>query len=308
MLERLLPSRIVVMMILAGGLYLGPFLAGLSRQPPWTIGAFAAIMLLWSVLYRSSSWPRRPGDLAKPEVVAALVVSVVVTAVLSTVVYLAGIGLSGISGTLPLPLPVTLCIPILCVAAALIVRSPRKAAEMDAFLDDALRQLKGFPAGPATSEPDPATRAMIGTIEALPPDATVADVRAALGRGSAAAADLVAAIDAMGVPPPRPALAAAVLIVTDPSGGSALAGRSEAGWIFDALRGDGELETLFAERAVSLLAQSPHLWREMPYAYDVAEAAARSPDPEAARALDDLCRRLDALSQAADDAGRTDAV
>ncbi|WP_187971063.1 hypothetical protein [Aquibium microcysteis] len=308
MLERLLPSRIVVMMILAGGLYLGPFLAGLSRQPPWTIGAFAAIMLLWSVLYRSSSWPRRPGDLAKPEVVAALVVSVVVTAVLASVFHLAGLGLSHIAGALPLPLPVALSIPILCMAAAVIVQSPRKAAQMDAFLDDALRQLKGFPADPSPAGPDAATLAVVRAIGELPPDAPVCDVEAIVGEAAIDAAAMIAAIDAMGVPPPRPALAAAVLIVTDPSGGSALAGRSEAGWIFDALRGDGELETLFAERAVALLAVSPHLWREMPYAYDVAEAAARSPDPQAARALDDLCRHLDALSRADDDAGRTDAV
>jgi len=303
MLERLLPSRIVVMMILAGGLYLGPFLGGVSRQPTWTVGAFASLMLLWSGLYRSAHWPRGIADLARPGVVAALVLSVGVTAGLSSLFYLAGLGLSRFGGTLPLPLPVPLGIPVVCLAAALVVRSPRRAAEMDAFLDDALRRLEGRPAGPTVSGPDPATRAMIETIRGLPEQATVDDVRAVLGGGFGDAAALLAAIDAMGVPPPRPARAAAVLIATDPSAGSALEGRGEAGWIFDALRGDRELETLFADRAVALLARSPHLWRDMPYAYDIAEAASRTPDPAAARSLDELCRRLGELSRAADESG-----
>lgn len=303
MLNRLLPGRLVVMTMLAGGLYLGPLLAGLSRQPPWTIVAFAAILILWSVLYRSAHWPGRIADLARPEVVVALVLPVGVILVLSSLFFVAGLGLSRVAGTLSLPLPVSLGIPILCLIAALFLHSPRKAAAMDAFLDDALRQLQGFPAGPALSGPSPAAKAVVERLAGLPEDATVAEVQAIVGATSCDDAALLAAIDATGIPPPRTALVAAVLIVTDPAGGSGPEGRGEASWVFDALRGAPDLEALFAGRAVALLARSPHLWRDMPYAYDVAEAAARSPDPEAARALDDLCRRLNEISEAQDGPG-----
>ncbi|MFC3642542.1 hypothetical protein [Aquibium oceanicum] len=297
-LGRLAPSRLNLMMILAGGLYLGPLLAGLSQQPRWTVAVCAGVLVLWSVLYRSASWPRRLADLGRPEVVLATMLLVCVMLALSGLSFLAGLGLAQIAGGVSLPLWVPLGIPLLSLTIALFIQSPREATEMDAFLDDALRQLEGFPPLPPTPN---ISRAVAAKLEELREGATVDEVRTAIGEATVHDAALLAAIDKMGVPPPRPALVAAILIVTDPTGAPGLEARGEAAWVFDAIGGDPELEMLFARRALELLAEAPFLFRDMPYSYDVDQSAARSPEPEAAQALKNLRDRLNELSKEEDD-------
>ena len=298
---RLAPSRLNLMMILAGGLYLGPLLAGLSQQPRWTVVACAGVLALWSFLYRSDSWPRRLADLGRPEVFLATMLLVCVMLALSGLSFVAGLGLAQIAGGVSLPLWVPLGIPLLSLTIALFIQSPREATEMDAFLDDALRQLEGFPPLPSAPDISQSARAVAAKLEGLRERATVAEVRAVIGEAAVHDAALLAAIDKMGVPPPRPALVAAILIVTDPTGAPGLEARGEAAWVFDAIGGDPELEMLFAGRAVELLAEAPFLFRDMPYSYDVDQSAARSPDPEAAQALKNLRDRLNELSKEEDD-------
>ncbi len=82
--------------------------------------------------------------------------------------------------------------------------------------------------------------------------------------------------------------------------GKALAGRAEAAWVFDIARGDPALERLFAERALALLGQSPEMWRDMPYSYDVNGARETCTDPGAAQMLGALRDRLNELSEQED--------
>lgn len=290
-----MPSRLTLMMILAGGLYLGPFLAGLSRQPPWAVVVFAVLLVVWSVLYRSGSWPRQVVDLARPEVLAISLLLVSVMLALAGLVFLAGRGLSVVVGVMLLPLWVALALPALSLITAMLVQSPRKAAEMDALLDGALRQLQGLQAPPEPSGLTTAAEALARQLALLPEEAGEAEVRAVIGEPGDLDAALLAAIDRMGLPPPRPARLAAVLIVTDLAGAPGLAGRAEAAWVFDLARGDPQLEILFARRAVALLAGSPDLRRDMPYSYDVAMAAEHATDMVAARLLTDLRDRLNDL-------------
>lgn len=91
------------------------------------------------------------------------------------------------------------------------------------------------------------------------------EVRAVIDEAAVHEAALLGLIDQMAVPPPRPALVAAILIVTDPEGAPGLAGRGEAAWVFDALRGDPQLEALFTERAITLLAEEPQPRQDMPF-------------------------------------------
>lgn len=285
-------------MVLAGGLYLGPFLAGLSGHPGWTVGAFGLMLGLWSFLYQPSAWPSGTAELATGAGFAKALVLAGVMLVIAAVAYLAGSGLSHLAGTLPLPLAATLAVPAAALALALCLQPPRRAAALDAVLDDALRQLKRF--GPAPAPPRHAAIAAESArrIAGLAADAGVEDVRAVLAATRAFDADLLAAIDRLGVPPPRPARIAAILLVADPEWGAGLAGRAEAAWVFDIARGDPELETLFADRALLLLAEAPGMWRDMPYAYDVDQARQASTAPEAAARLHALRDRLNALSLA----------
>lgn len=298
-----MPSRLTLMMILAGGLYLGPFLAGLSRQPSWTVMVFAFVLVVWSVLYRSGPWPRRVADLARPEVllISLLVVSVMMA--LAVLVFLAGRGLSVLTGVIPLPLWVALALPACSLSAAMLVQSPRQSAEMDAFLEGALHQLQGLQAPPDAADLTTAAEALTRQLAMLPEDAGEAEVRAVIGETSVLDAALLAAIDRMGVPPPRPARLAAVLIVTDLAGAPGLGGRAEAAWVFDLARGYPQLEILFARRALAVLAAAPDLWRDMPYSYDVALAAEHAADVEAAHLLSDLRDRLNASTPADEDTG-----
>jgi hypothetical protein len=284
------------MTVLLGGLYAGPFLAGLSGQPGWTYWAFAALLGLWGFLYQRRSWPARLSDLATAVGVAkTLVLSGVVLAV-AGIAFLAGAGLAHITGVLPLPLAATIALPVATLAIAVLVQSPRKAADFDAFLDDALRQLQGMAPGPEPSRQAARAEELAARIASLPADAGPDHVLAELAGTDELDAALLAAIDGKGAALARPLRLAAVLLVTDVVRGAGLAGRAEAAWVFDVARGDTELEVLFATRALRLLSEMPDMWRDMPYAYDVAAAIGAGAGPEAVGRLSDLRDRLNALS------------
>jgi hypothetical protein len=283
------------MMLLAGGLYLGPFLAGLARLPVGAVPVFGALLALWSIMYQSGSWRRRAGEPALLVSAKVLLLGCAML-VLAGICFLAGAGLSFITGVVPLPPAVPLAIPITSLVLAVLLQSPRKAAEMDVFLDDALVQLQGL--GTPRNEPGQMATAerLARRIGALPDDATAEDVLAVLEGSAELDAALLAAVDRMGVPPPRPARLAAVLLVTDLERGSALAGRGEAAWVFDVARGDPDLEALFASRAIALLAERPEMCSDMPYAYDVDQARATASRAETAQLLGALRDRLSDLS------------
>lgn len=291
-----MPSRIHVLMMLAGGLYVGPFLAGLSRHPGWTVWAFAGLLGLWSFLYQRRSWPRSLADLATGAGFTKALVLAIVMPVLAGVAFLAGTGLSYITGVLPLPQAVPFALPVATLMIAMCIQTPRKAAEIDGFLDDALRQLKGMEAKPAPSRQTAMAEKLAGRIGSLPLEVRAEDVQAALDGTTELDAPLLAALDRIGPSANRPVRLAAVLLVTDVDRGSALAGRGEATWVFDIARGDPELESLFATRALTLLSEAPEMLRDMPYSYDVDQACKSSSSPEAAKHLADLRDRLNELS------------
>ncbi len=291
-----MPRRLTVMTVLAGMLYLGPFVAGLSRQPGASVLVFGALLGLWSVLYQPASWPRRAVDLADPAILARTILHAGVMLALAGIMFLAGFGLSYITGVLPLPMAVPMAVPFGAVALATLVQSPRKAAEMDAFLDEALLQLQGLPAGPGESRQGAMAEDLAHRIADLPADSSAADVLAILHGADELDAALLSVVDRMGTTVPRSLRLAAVLLVTDTERGCGLAGRREAAWVFDLARGDSDLETLFAGRALHLLSRSPHLRYDMPYAYDVKQACDAASDPRAAETLAALRDRLNDLS------------
>src|SRR5688572_2606923 len=84
------PRRLTLMMLLAAGLYLGPFLAGLARHPAATVLVFGAMLAVWSIIYRSASWPRRVGELASPVVLVRTLLLACVMLGLAGIFFLAG--------------------------------------------------------------------------------------------------------------------------------------------------------------------------------------------------------------------------
>jgi hypothetical protein len=283
------------MMLLAGGLYLGPFLAGLARLPAGAVLVFGALLVLWSIIYQSGSWRGRARESSLVVLTRTFVLGCAMLS-LAGICFLAGTGLSFIMGVVPLPPAVPLAVPIISLALAVLLQSPRKAAEMDVFLDDALGQLQGL--GIPRNEPGQMAEAerLARRIGALPDEATAEDVLAFLEGSGDLDAALLAAVDRMGVPPPRPARLAAVLLVTDLERGSALAGRAEAAWVFDVATGDPDLEALFASRALALLAERPEMCSDMPYTYDVEQARVAASRAETAELLGALRDRLNDLS------------
>ena len=295
-----MPGRLTLMMTLSGGLYLGPFLGGLSRQPGWSVIVFAAMLASWSILYQPGSWPSRAAELRNPAVATRTAILAGAMLALAGIFFLAGMGLSFLVGTLRLPLSAALAVPIASLGLAMLLQSPRKAREMDAFLDEALLRLEGL----ATLAADSGQAAMAGhlldRITALPDDAAPATVLAALHGSDDLDAAFLSAVDKLGPSLPRPVAMAAILIVTDLDRAPPLAGRGEAAWVFDLARRDLALTHLFAERALALIRAMPDMAREMPYAYDVEEARQAAGHPDTAGRLGELRDRLNALSADSD--------
>ena len=293
--KRFAPSRLRLMVVATAGLYVGPLLAGFSSHPWWTVPIFGAFLALWSILYQTASWPRRTADLTSPPVLLRTIFLLFVMLGLAGVSFLGGLGLSTIAGALPLPPAIPLLVPPASIMAAMFIQSPRKTAEFDAFLDDALRQLEGFAPIPEATEVTVAARNLAAKLEALPNNATEPEVPLAIGAPAVHDAALLAAIDKIGVPLPRPACIAAILIVTDPEGAPGLINRCEGAWVFDTVGRDAQLLALFARRALVLLDKTPHLWRDMPYSYDVNLAAVSTSDRETASLLNAFRDRLNEL-------------
>lgn len=295
-----MPGRLTLMMTLSGGLYLGPFLAGLSHQPGWSVILFAATLAAWSILYQRGSWPPRVAELRNPAVATRAAIIAGAMLALAGIFFLAGMGLSFLVGTLPLPLKAAVAVPVVSLGLATVLQSPRKAREMDAFLDEALIRLEGMGTLAADSGQAAMAARFLDRITALPHDAAPGTVLAALQGSDDLDAAFLSAVDKLGPSLPRPVAMAAILIVTDLDRAPPLAGRGEAAWVFDLARRDHALTHLFAERALALVRAMPDMGREMPYAHDVEEARRGAGNPDTAGRLGELRDRLNALSADSD--------
>lgn len=134
-------------LILAGTmLWLGPVLAGLANLPYTVIAFFAGAFLLWLVALRPTMW-RRATEAGALTLARRIVVIAAVQALLSLLAYWFGRGIGQILDlTLPLPIWLPPAQSLLGAALAPIIMPPRRAAEMDAFIEDAIRQIEGVQA------------------------------------------------------------------------------------------------------------------------------------------------------------------
>lgn len=143
-------NRLRLMMGVTALLYAGPLLAGLGGFGWGSVPVFIAIFLLWLVIIRPEDWPQTLADWRRPEVWVALAARVAVQALLVVACFGIGRGIGGVAGALPpFPLVLPLAVSFVSIPLARLVWDPKKAAAMDAFLDEALVRIED-PGAPVT--------------------------------------------------------------------------------------------------------------------------------------------------------------
>lgn len=179
-------------------LYAGPLVAGLAGHGWAAVWPFVAIFTLWQVVMRPTDWPRDPARWTEPAQLSAAVARVALLAMLVALCFAIGRGIGAVIGhPAGIPLEVTLAASFVAVPLARLIHDPARAAAMDAFLDDALGQLRGM--APAAEGPlDPTVAALLDLPDDVDP-AEIGPLLDALARhrpDGAAFAQLVQALDA----------------------------------------------------------------------------------------------------------------
>lgn len=276
-------------------LYLGPLLAGLGGFGWAVVPVFTLIFVLWLIVLRPHQWPRRPADWTAQVAVVA-VTQALVQVLLVAVCFGIGRGIGGVLEFLP-PFPVMLPVAVsfLSIPLSRLVWDPWKAAELDQFLDDAIRQISNPADRPSNPEwLDDATARIL----ALPPDTSDAEAEAAINSlkemNYPVMDALLEALD-KGGPAARAGRRGLILWSTDPARVLAQKGRELPEDGFSVTWLDPELTWLFLRRAHPLIVAHPALWADFPSSRDLHFAMDDSNDPALNAALRAMA---DAVEQA----------
>jgi hypothetical protein len=261
-------NRLRLMMGATALLYLGPLLAGLAGFGWALLPAFTAIFVLWLIVLRPHQWPRRPADWTGAVALRAAG-HVLVQVLLVAVCFGVGRGIGGVLGVTPaLPLALPLALSFLAIPLCRLVWDPWKAAELDVFLDDAIRRIEDPDYRPgADPEAEARAEAAIAAVLDLPedaPDATaLAAVAAALPEGDFALDPLIFALDRAG--PTRTAgRRGLILWATDPDRARDAMGLNLPDYAFTVTWTNPDLLALFVARARPLIDADPALWIDFP--------------------------------------------
>lgn len=293
-------NRLLLIKLLTLMLYGGPLLAGLSGQGWNVLPAFAAIFVLWQIVMRPADWPRDAARWREGPVVVGALARAALMLVLVTVMFGIGRGIGGVAGHLPaIPAGATLALSFLSIPLSRMIWNPAKAAEMDAFLDDALLQVQGLNAG--IEDPE-AAAAAIEPLLLLPDDAPDATARAGvqdiLTRGSTPLR-MRALTERLTAAPGAHVAARRGLILwsTDRKVAERFIGTAIQADAFIVAQGDPALQGLFADNALPLLVADEELYWDFPSTHLVVEATAHPQAPRSllalAEAMEDVARRND---------------
>jgi hypothetical protein len=139
-------SRLRLLMGATALLYLGPLLAGLGGFGWAMVPVFTVIFLLWLFILRPHQWPRLPSEWRHPKALAMLGTQTVVQLLLVAMLFGIGRGIGGMMNLVaPFPVMLPVAVSFLSIPLSRLVWNPWKAAEMDQFLDTALRQIHAAP-------------------------------------------------------------------------------------------------------------------------------------------------------------------
>jgi hypothetical protein len=295
-------NRLRLLQLVTVLLYLGPLVAGMAGFGWGQVAAFAAVFLLWQIVMRPLDWPREAARWNDRQLQAAAVARVVLLVVLVAVLFGIGRGIGGVFGHLPrVPPLVPFGLSLVAIPLARLIWDPVQGAEMDRFLDDALRQMKGVSADAAhiAAGTEKADR-LLQPLQDLPADTPVATVEDHL-RALAPHADparlreaLVARV-ASGTAA-RPLRLALALHASDPGMLATLSGQPlMVAW--DTIGTDAAPLALFARRMVPALEADAGLWWDLPTADLIAARAAHVAGTEAEAPLMALIAAAERLAQ-----------
>lgn len=242
-------------------LYLGPLLAGLAGFGWPLVYAFAAIFTLWLMVMRPADWPRDPGQWRRPEVPTRALAQVLVQLLLVAVLFGIGRGIGGVAGyVLPLPVALPLAISFLSVPLSRLVWNPAKAAQMDAFLTDAIAQIEGH----APAQPQGATcAAFLAALDALADDTPIERLKPLIWR-AIEELDPGALQAALAAAPPRRGIHVARILQATEGSATLGCGGDLPTRCLAALPADPDLIGLFASELAATLDHTPALWGASP--------------------------------------------
>ncbi len=249
-------------------LYFGPLLAGLGGAGWAIVPVFAGIFLVWLVVMRPQEFPQTLSDWTRPEALVAASARMAVQLLLVLVLFGIGRGIGGVLGSMPnMPAMLPIGISFLAIPLARLLWDPRKAAEMDKLLDDALAKIESGPdtlQGGDHAYAEAVTAPLIG----LSDDVTEAELESHLSA-------MRALVDE--------AMTYEVLLARVQTNAASLAGKralmlmaSDAGslgrlakprvpmQVMDVLGADAALIERMAERLITALRQDPNLWQNCP--------------------------------------------
>ena len=134
--------RFKIYSVLAAMLYFGPLLAGLSGTAELALPVFVAIFTLWIVVMRPAIWARVTQD-GTPLALAVYLAGITLMQILLVILCFGlGRGLSAVlGGALDIPQWVPVLLSALALPLARLIWNPQRAAEIDAFTDQALKEL-----------------------------------------------------------------------------------------------------------------------------------------------------------------------
>lgn len=278
-------NRLRLLMGATALLYLGPLLAGLGGFGWAQVPVFGTIFLLWLIIQRPQQWPRTRTDWQKPAALITLAAQIATQTLLVVVCFGVGRGIGGVTGfTLDLPLLLPIGLSLLSIPLGRMIWDPRKGAQLDQLLDDAIAAIEtGRPlAGPGEEALQMAAE-MLKPLAALSADTPAAELEAHLA-ALARHLDhetLSAALRGGGAPLRR----ALIIHASQPDVLQALEDRAAPVQALTAAMGDPALLELLATRLVAALRAVPELIGDCPTPEVVRSAAEGLGDPAAEVAL-----------------------
>lgn len=266
-------------------LYLGPLLAGLGGFGWSVVPVFAAIFMLWLFILRPQQWPRRLADWARSEALVALAAQAAVQILLVLVCFGIGRGIGGVLGALPpFPLMLPVGVSFLSIPICRMIWDPRKMAEADRFLDDALAQIKDGTVPDRRAEAE----AMLAALPAgLAPDEVLRHLRAMEEAASPWALRDVLMAQATRAGPGNEVLRTLTIFATDGRLAEIVGGDMPAR-VLQLLPNDPALIALFARQASVALKEDTDLWDSFPQRRLIEDRRAALAGTEAEPALEML--------------------
>jgi hypothetical protein len=303
-------NRHRLLQVLALMLYAGPLFAGLAGYGWGMVAPFTAIFLLWQIVMRPADWPREAARWAMPAQAVAALGRIAVLAVLVALCFGIGRGLGGAVGFLPdIPAVAPLTLSILSIPLARLLWDPRQAAELDRFLDDAIREIDGLAQDGSAdalhlAQATALADRMLEPLALMPddiPDATIAAHLRAMGRQVDDARLRAALIARTAAGPDMPMVLQRALMLHASDGRlMEILGGDNAARAFVALPDTPAVFETFARRMAEALQQDPDVWWAMPSSATMADRADRLRGTGAEAALRDLIALADRLAPPAE--------